>query len=52
MRIYEQIDALECMAVDPYKFLVAPKIVVADGGSSSMRSSSTSPLGGAPMRRE
>lgn len=27
MRIYEQIDALECMAIDPYKFLVAPKIV-------------------------
>ena len=27
MRIYEQIDALECMAVDPYEFLVAPKIV-------------------------
>jgi phospholipid/cholesterol/gamma-HCH transport system permease protein len=29
MRIYEQIDALECMAVDPYAFLVAPKIVAA-----------------------
>ena len=27
MRISEQIDALECMAVDPYKFLVAPKIL-------------------------
>jgi phospholipid/cholesterol/gamma-HCH transport system permease protein len=27
MRISEQIDALECMAVDPYKFLVAPKII-------------------------
>lgn len=27
MRIYEQIDALECMAIDPYKFLVAPKIL-------------------------
>ena len=27
MRIYEQIDALECMAVDPYEFLVAPKII-------------------------
>jgi phospholipid/cholesterol/gamma-HCH transport system permease protein len=27
MRIYEQIDALDCMAIDPYKFLVAPKIV-------------------------
>ena len=27
MRIYEQIDALECMAIDPHKFLVAPRIV-------------------------
>jgi phospholipid/cholesterol/gamma-HCH transport system permease protein len=27
MRISEQIDALECMAIDPYKFLVAPKIL-------------------------
>jgi phospholipid/cholesterol/gamma-HCH transport system permease protein len=27
MRIYEQIDALECMAIDPYKFLVSPKVV-------------------------
>lgn len=27
MRISEQIDALECMAVDPYRFLVAPKIL-------------------------
>ncbi len=27
MRISEQIDALECMAVDPYKFLIAPKIL-------------------------
>lgn len=27
MRISEQIDALECMGIDPQKFLVAPKIV-------------------------
>lgn len=27
MRISEQIDALECMAVDPYKFLTMPKII-------------------------
>ena len=27
MRISEQIDALECMAIDPYKFLIAPKIL-------------------------
>lgn len=27
MRISEQIDALECMGVDPHKFLVAPKIL-------------------------
>ena len=27
MRISEQIDALECMAVDPFKFLTAPKII-------------------------
>jgi phospholipid/cholesterol/gamma-HCH transport system permease protein len=27
MRNSEQIDALECMAVDPYKFLMAPKFV-------------------------
>ena len=27
MRIYEQIDALDCMAIDPYKFLIAPKII-------------------------
>jgi len=29
MRITEQIDSLECMAIDPYKFLIVPKI--ADG---------------------
>ena len=27
MRNSEQIDALECMAIDPYKFLLAPKYV-------------------------
>lgn len=27
MRISEQIDALECMAIDPYKFLTMPKII-------------------------
>jgi phospholipid/cholesterol/gamma-HCH transport system permease protein len=27
MRISEQIDALECMAIDPYKFIIAPKIL-------------------------
>jgi len=27
MRISEQIDALECMAIDPYRFLIAPKII-------------------------
>jgi phospholipid/cholesterol/gamma-HCH transport system permease protein len=27
MRNSEQIDALECMAIDPYKFLMAPKFV-------------------------
>lgn len=27
MRNSEQIDALECMAVDPYKYLMAPKMV-------------------------
>lgn len=27
MRMYEQIDALECMAIDPYKYLVTPKLV-------------------------
>lgn len=29
MRISEQIDALECMAVDPLRYLVAPKLVAA-----------------------
>ena len=27
MRISEQIDALECMAIDPHRFLMAPKLV-------------------------
>lgn len=27
MRISEQIDALDCMAIDPYKFIIAPKFV-------------------------
>jgi phospholipid/cholesterol/gamma-HCH transport system permease protein len=27
MRISEQIDALECMAIDPYKFIMAPKFI-------------------------
>lgn len=27
MRSDEQIDALECMAIDPYKYLIAPKLV-------------------------
>lgn len=27
MRNSEQIDALECMAVDPYRYLIAPKLV-------------------------
>ena len=27
MRIYEQIDALECMAIDPHAYLIAPKLV-------------------------
>jgi phospholipid/cholesterol/gamma-HCH transport system permease protein len=27
MRISEQIDALECMAIDPHKYIVAPKFV-------------------------
>jgi phospholipid/cholesterol/gamma-HCH transport system permease protein len=27
MRISEQIDALECMAIDPHKFIMAPKFV-------------------------
>ncbi|MBN2704956.1 MAG: ABC transporter permease, partial [Deltaproteobacteria bacterium] len=26
MRISEQIDALDCMAINPYRFLVAPKL--------------------------
>lgn len=29
MRNSEQIDALECMAIDPYKYLVAPKFIAA-----------------------
>lgn len=29
MRNSEQIDALECMAIDPYKFLIAPKFIAA-----------------------
>lgn len=29
MRISEQIDALECMAVDPFRFLISPKILAA-----------------------
>ncbi len=29
MRHSEQIDALECMAIDPYKFLIAPKFIAA-----------------------
>jgi phospholipid/cholesterol/gamma-HCH transport system permease protein len=27
MRISEQIDALECMAIDPHKYIVAPKFI-------------------------
>lgn len=27
MRISEQIDALECMAIDPFRYLVAPKVL-------------------------
>jgi phospholipid/cholesterol/gamma-HCH transport system permease protein len=27
MRISEQIDALDCMAIDPHKFIIAPKFV-------------------------
>ena len=27
MRTDEQIDALECMAIDPYRYLIAPKII-------------------------
>ena len=26
MRNLEQIDALECMAIDPYKYLIVPKL--------------------------
>jgi phospholipid/cholesterol/gamma-HCH transport system permease protein len=29
MRISEQIDALECMAVDPFRYLISPKILAA-----------------------
>ncbi len=29
MRNSEQIDALECMAIDPYKFIVVPKLIAA-----------------------
>lgn len=29
MRISEQIDALECMAVDPYRYLISPKFLAA-----------------------
>ncbi|MDO3379175.1 MlaE family ABC transporter permease [Geoalkalibacter halelectricus] len=29
MRNSEQIDALECMAIDPYKYLMAPKFIAA-----------------------
>ena len=29
MRNSEQIDALECMAIDPYKYLIAPKFLAA-----------------------
>ncbi|MDT8388453.1 MAG: MlaE family lipid ABC transporter permease subunit [Thiogranum sp.] len=29
MRNSEQIDALKCMAIDPYKYLMAPKVVAA-----------------------
>lgn len=27
MRISEQVDALECMSIDPYRYLIAPKFV-------------------------
>jgi len=27
MRITQQVDALECMSIDPYRFLIAPKIL-------------------------
>lgn len=29
MRISEQIDALDCMAVDPFRFLISPKFIAA-----------------------
>ena len=29
MRISEQIDALECMAIDPFRFLITPKLLAA-----------------------
>ena len=29
MRISEQIDALECMAIDPFRFLISPKLLAA-----------------------
>jgi len=29
MRISEQIDALECMAIDPHKYIMAPKFIAA-----------------------
>ncbi len=29
MRISEQIDALDCMAIDPYKYIMAPKFIAA-----------------------
>ncbi|MBC8412121.1 MAG: ABC transporter permease [Nitrospira sp.] len=29
MRISEQIDALDCMAIDPHKYIVAPKFIAA-----------------------
>jgi len=29
MRISEQIDALDCMAVDPFRYLISPKLVAA-----------------------
>jgi phospholipid/cholesterol/gamma-HCH transport system permease protein len=27
MRISEQIDALECMAIDPFRYLISPKVL-------------------------
>lgn len=29
MRISEQIDALECMAIDPFRYLISPKVLAA-----------------------